>query len=147
MVVVGFPWPATKPRHHLKTPKMTALLLMFVARVYQKVDKHDIAPETSDSARMTSALLNWLACWGYVYSYMDWHRCNKQPLACSCLQLWSIQACRVWVATTCLCPEAIWSEKRKLSPVMPYKQKKHVFPFTDPYKSHTSISVYRTRYK
>lgn len=37
--------------------------------MYQKVAKHDIAPETSGGARMTSALLNWLACWGYVYSF------------------------------------------------------------------------------
>lgn len=31
MVVVGFPWPAHKPRHHLETQKTTALLLRFEA--------------------------------------------------------------------------------------------------------------------
>lgn len=103
MVVVGFPWPA----HNFKAPLGFPKNDSFTPDVWSDgVPKscQTWPPETSGSARMTSALVNWLACWGYAYSYMDWHPCNKQPLACSCLQLWSIQACRVWAATTWLGP-------------------------------------------
>ena len=99
MVVVGFPWPANQAKAPLGNQKWQLFLLRFeatqTAAFYQHLWHYPTTcqkvgpfiyctavknlgklgvpkscqtwpPETSGSARM---LLNWLACWGYVYSF------------------------------------------------------------------------------
>ena len=83
MVVVGFPWPA-KPSHHLEPRKTTALLLMFEARVYQKVAKHDPLKHLVVLGWRVPFWLDWLAGDMFIVIWIDIAATNSPWPAAAC---------------------------------------------------------------